>query len=119
MFASEVTMMSKPFCSARSSRRPFEMPAQPISGAVRTSWLVSSRAIPAGTDSSSNIRFGIPLPGKGYDAPRRFERERWIDFLDDLLGGIAVIGVVDHGLSRDPRAAHDRCTGHHVRLGLD
>ncbi len=43
-------------------------------------------------------------PGK-FDHPARWlDGKAGIDFGDDLLGRIAIVGIVDHGLRRDARA---------------
>src|SRR3954452_21690722 len=118
MFVSDVTMISNPFRSARASRRPFEMPAHPISGAVLTSNAVRRCFSPAGTLSSSSSR-RMRSPGELNDPARRLDGKAGINVGDDLLGRVAVVGVVDHGLSRNAGAAHNRRAGHHVWLALD
>src|SRR4051795_8330803 len=118
MFVSDVTMISNPFCSARASRRPFETPAHPISGAVLTSNAVRRYFSPAGTLSSSRSR-RMRSPGELNDPARRLDGKAGIDVGDDLLRRIAVLGVVDHALSRNASAAHNRRAGHHVGLALD
>src|ERR1044071_5716381 len=95
MFVSDVTMISNPFCSARASRRPFETPAHPISGAVLTSNAVRRYLSPAGTLSSSRSR-RMRSPGELNDPARRLDGKAGIDVGDDLLRRIAVLGVVDH-----------------------
>src|SRR5271166_5057621 len=112
-------MISNPACSARSSSRPFDIPAQPMSGAVRTSKAVRMPRRPAGTLSSSKRSRGIRPPGERNHPARRLDRKARIYLSHDLLGGVAVAGIVDHGLCRHARPAHDKGARHHIGLALD
>src|SRR5580658_34728 len=119
MFASAVTSRSNLACSTRSRSFPFEMPAQPISGTVLTSKPDRIRFTPAGIDSSKRTSFGMLRFGERDYSPRRFERERRVNILDDPFGRVAVVGVVDHCLDRDTRAADNESARHNVRAAFD
>src|SRR5208283_656241 len=75
--------------------------------------------MPRGADWSRNNRGKLGLSGELDHAPRRFDRKAVVDFGGNLLGRVAVIGIVDHGLCGHARPAHDKGAGHHIGLALD
>ncbi len=116
MFESAVTRTWKRAPSAASKSLPFEIPAQPISGTVETSWSVRSDFKPAGAFSSRRMR--IDQLGKGDYAARGFQRKARIDLRRDLLGRKAVLSIVHDRLGGNPGPAHDESPRHHVRVTL-